>query len=43
MFPPYSSVAGPVIDKVLKDMGCPEDVLIRCTVGTREVYEARVV
>ena len=29
--------AGPVIDAVLKEFDCPEDVLIRCTVGTRQM------
>lgn len=30
-------VAGPVIDKVLAEFDCPEDLLIRCTVGTKEM------
>lgn len=29
--------AGPVIDQVLKEFDSPEDLLIRCTVGTREM------
>ncbi len=30
--------ADPVVDKVLKEFNCPEDVLIKCTVGNREMY-----
>ena len=31
-------LAVPVIDMVLKELNCPGDVLIRCTVGTRTMY-----
>lgn len=33
----YITLAVPVIDKVIKELDCPEDVLIRCPVGTREM------
>ena len=30
--------ADPVIDKVLREFDCPEDVMIKCTVGNRQMY-----